>query len=70
MEIAINALLTIVGLVMLCFGGNWLVNGGVAIAKKLRISQMVIGLTVVAYGTSTPELAASMAAAVGLHIQI
>jgi len=65
-EIAINALLTIVGLVMLCFGGNWLVNGGVAIAKKLRISQMVIGLTVVAYGTSTPEMAASVAAAVTL----
>jgi len=69
-EIAINALLTIVGLVMLCFGGNWLVNGGVAIAKKLRISQMVIGLTVVAYGTSTPEMAASVAAAVGLHTDL
>ena len=70
MEIAINALLTIVGLVMLCFGGNWLVGGGVAIAKKLRISQLVIGLTVVAYGTSTPELAASMAAAVGAHTDL
>jgi len=69
-EIAINALLTVVGLVMLCFGGNWLVSGGVSIAKKLRISQMVIGLTVVAYGTSTPELAASMAAAVGLHTDL
>jgi len=69
-EIAINAVLTIVGLVMLCFGGNWLVSGGVSIAKKLRISQMVIGLTIVAYGTSTPELAASMAAAVGLHTDL
>lgn len=47
---------------MLCYGGNWLVNGGVAIAKHLRISNMVIGMTVVAYGTSTPELAASIAA--------
>jgi len=69
-EIAINALLTIVGLVMLCFGGNWFVSGGVSIAKKLRISQMVIGLTVVAYGTSTPELAASVAAAVGLQTDL
>jgi len=69
-EIAINALLTIVGLAMLCFGGNWLVSGGVSIAKKLRISQMVIGLTIVAYGTSTPELAASVAAAVGLHTDL
>ena len=70
MEIAINALLTIVGLVMLCFGGNWLVSGGVSIAKKLRISQMVIGLTIVAYGTSTPELAASVAASLGSHTDL
>ena len=70
MEIAINALLTIVGLVMLCFGGNWLVSGGVSIAKKLRISQMVIGLTVVAYGSSTPELAASVAASLGSHTDL
>jgi len=69
-EIAINALLTVVGLAMLCFGGNWLVSGGVSIAKKLRISQMVIGLTVVAYGTSTPEMAASIAAAIGLHTDL
>jgi len=48
---------------MLCFGGNWLVSGGVGIAKKFRISNLVIGLTIVAYGTSTPELAASIAAA-------
>ena len=70
MEIAINAVLTIVGLVILCLGGNWLVSGGVAIAKKLRISQMIIGLTIVAYGTSTPELAASMAAVVGSHTDL
>ena len=69
MEIATSAILTIVGLVMLCFGGNWLVSGGVAIAKKFRISNLVIGMTIVAYGTSTPELAASIAAA-GEHSAI
>jgi len=69
MEIAISAILTIVGLVMLCFGGNWLVSGGVAIARKFRISNLVIGMTIVAYGTSTPELAASVAAA-GEHSAI
>jgi cation:H+ antiporter len=69
MEIGINILLTSVGLAMLCFGGNWLVSGGVAIAKKLNISNMVIGMTVVAYGTSTPELAATVAAA-GEHSEI
>ncbi len=69
MEISINVALTLVGLAMLCFGGNWLVSGGVIIAKKLRISNLIIGMTIVAYGTSTPELAASVAAA-GEHSEI
>ena len=69
MEIVVNAILTVVGLVLLCFGGNWLVSGGVNIAKKFRISNLVIGMTIVAYGTSTPELAASVAAA-GEHSAI
>ena len=69
MEIAISAMLTVVGLAMLCFGGNWLVSGGVAIARKFRISNLIIGMTIVAYGTSTPELAASIAAA-GEHSAI
>ena len=63
MEIVLSSVLLIIGLLMLCFGGNWLVSGGVAIAKKFRISNLVIGMTIVAYGTSTPELAASIAAA-------
>ncbi len=69
MEVAVSAILTVVGLVMLCFGGNWLVSGGVTIARKFRISNLVIGMTIVAYGTSTPELAASVAAA-GEHSAI
>ncbi len=62
MELLINAALTCAGIAMLCFGGNWLVSGGEAVARKFRVSSMVIGMTVVAYGTSTPELAASIAA--------
>jgi cation:H+ antiporter len=62
LDVVVNLGLTVVGLMMLCYGGNWLVNGGVAIAKKFRLNNLVIGMTVVAYGTSTPELAASMAA--------
>ena len=54
---------------MLCYGGHWLVEGGVGIAKKFRISKLIIGMTVVAYGTSTPELAASIAAA-GQHTEL
>ncbi len=68
-DVTINAVLVIVGLAMLCFGGHWLVEGGVRIAKRLRISSLIIGMTVVAYGTSTPELAASIAA-LGEHTQI
>ena len=63
MEVILSAVLLLIGLVMLCFGGSWLVSGGVTIAKKFRISNLVIGMTIVAYGTSTPELAASIAAA-------
>ena len=70
MEVLTSALLTGVGLAMLCFGGNWLVNGGVAIARKFRISSLVIGMTVVAYGTSTAELASSVAAALSQHSAI
>jgi len=60
----------IVGLVILCIGGYAIVSGGVALAKKLRISSMIIGLTVVAYGTSTPELAASILAALNSHTDL
>ena len=62
-ELVGTLLFTFVGLLLLCFGGYSLVSGGVAIAKKLRISTLIIGLTVVAYGTSTPELAVSVTSA-------
>jgi cation:H+ antiporter len=51
------------GLAGLFFGGNWLVQGASAIALRLRISPLVIGLTVVGFGTSTPELLVSLQAA-------
>ena len=60
----------LVGLILLCIGGYAIVSGGVSLAKKLRISSMVIGLTVVAYGTSTPELAASLLAAFNSHTEL
>jgi len=62
--------LVIAGLIILCLGGYTLVLGGVALARKLQISSMVIGLTVVAYGTSTPELAASITAAMNSHTDL
>ena len=54
--------LVVLGLVLLAFGADALVTGAVGIAKVLGVSDLVIGLTVVAVGTSLPELAASVIA--------
>ena len=69
MEI-IDVISVIAGLIILCIGGYAIVSGGVSLAKKLRISSMIIGLTVVAYGTSTPELAAAVLAAFNSHTEL
>lgn len=53
----------IVGLTGLVLGGNWIVNGAVEIASQFGVSEYLIGLTVVAVGTSLPELATSAMAA-------
>ena len=55
--------LLIVGLACLIYGGNWLVDGSVKLAKRLGISPLLIGLTLVGFGTSTPELVTSLLAA-------
>ncbi len=54
------ALMLIVGLVLLVKGADWLVDGASAIAKRFGISDLVIGLTVVAFGTSMPEFVVNM----------
>ena len=59
-----NAILIIVGLAMLVLGSQWLVDGAVAIAKYFGLSELVIGLTIVAAGTSLPELATSVMASI------
>ncbi|NNL59582.1 MAG: calcium/sodium antiporter [Nitrosopumilus sp.] len=59
----INILVVVGGLAMLYFGAEWLVQGSINISNRLKISQLVIGLTVVAFGTSTPELAVSISSA-------
>lgn len=60
---AITLLLGLVGGALLYFGADFLVKGGVGIARKLRIPNLVIGLTMVAFGTSAPELTVSIDAA-------
>ena len=52
------------GFFLLFFGGDWLVDGGVALARRYRISSLVIGMTIVAFGTSAPELLVSMISAI------
>lgn len=52
------------GFVLLFFGGDWLVEGGVALARRFRISPLVIGMTIVAFGTSAPELLVSLISAI------
>lgn len=53
----------VVGLIGLVFGGEWIVNGAVKIAEGIGMSKSVIGLTVIAIGTSLPEMATSIVAA-------
>ena len=57
-----NVGLVIVGLLLLVVGARWLVDGAVSIARALELSELVIGLTIVAVGTSLPEVATSVIA--------
>lgn len=50
----------LIGVVLLYFGAEWLVSGGVKIATRLSVPSLIIGLTLVAFGTSAPELAVSI----------
>ena len=58
-----SILILIVGLVMIVLGGRWLVEGAVDLARLVGMSEAVIGLTVIAIGTSLPELVTSVIAA-------
>ena len=60
----------IVGLAGLIIGGKWIVDGAIAIAAKLGMSESMIGLTIVAVGTSLPELATSAVAAYKKNAEI
>ncbi|MFZ9804735.1 MAG: sodium:calcium antiporter, partial [Ilumatobacteraceae bacterium] len=53
----------VVGMVALVFGAEWLVRGASSVAAKLGVAPIVIGLTVVAFGTSAPEMAVSISGA-------
>jgi len=58
-----NLFFVVAGLAMLYFGSNWLVEAAIIIARTFGVSELVIGLTIVAAGTSMPEVATSIVAA-------
>ena len=64
------ALMVVGGFVLLVKGADWFVDGAAGLAAKLRIPQLVIGLTIVAFGTSAPELATSIISAAGGDVGI
>lgn len=60
----VNILLLLVGLGLVVLGADWLVNGASSIARRAGISEFVIGLTIVGFGTSCPELVVSLTGAI------
>ncbi|MBO5644348.1 MAG: calcium/sodium antiporter [Lentisphaeria bacterium] len=67
MQTVINLLYGAAGLVLLYYGAEFLVKGGVKIAQKMKISPLVVGLTLVAFATSAPELVVSVDASLKGH---
>ena len=63
-KLAVQIVLIVAGLVALVIGSQWLVDASIAFAKALGVSDLVIGLTIVAAGTSMPEVATSITAAI------
>lgn len=66
----VSILLLLIGLVLLVKGADWLVDGASVLAKKRNVSDLAIGLTIVAFGTSAPELVVNVMAASGNYPDI
>ncbi len=64
-ELLMIAIYIICGLILLYFGANWLVQGAITLSLHLGLSPLIVGLTVVALGTSLPEALVSVQAAIG-----
>lgn len=64
-ELGMNILLLLLGLGLILVGANFLTDGSASLAARFRVSEFVIGLTIVAVGTSTPELVVSVLSAIG-----
>ncbi len=66
----VSTLWVVVGFTLLIIGANWLVNGASQLAKKYSVSDLAIGLTIVAFGTSAPELVVNSIASINGHYDI
>ncbi|MBP1663663.1 MAG: Na+/Ca+ antiporter, CaCA family [Bacteroidetes bacterium] len=66
----LDVILIILGFTLLIKGADWLVDGSSALAKKHNISDLVIGLTIVAFGTSAPEMVVNIIASFDKHSDI
>jgi cation:H+ antiporter len=63
-RVAWNVALIVFGLALLILGSRWVIDGAVSLARAIGVSELIIGLTVVAAGTSLPEVATSVIAAI------
>lgn len=70
MTIFLNILFLVIGMVLLIKGADFFVNGASAVAKKLKVPSIFIGLTIVALGTSLPELSVSIVSAISGSIDM
>lgn len=69
-NLLISITIIAIGCVLLIFGADWLIDGASGLAKKMGISNLTIGLTVVAFGTSMPEFVVNMVAALNNNTEI
>ena len=70
MSLLISCVVVIIGFTLLIKGANWMVNGASSLAKKHNVSDLAIGLTIVAFGTSAPELVVNSVASINSHSDI
>ena len=66
----LDILLFLLGLALVGVGGNYLTDGATVIARKMRVSSLVIGLTVVAFGSSAPDLVVCLMSTIRNHSQL
>ena len=70
MEIFLQILLLAVGFIFLIKGADWLVDGSSSVASNFKVSKLLIGLTIVAFGTGAPELAVSFSSLISGNTDI